>query len=784
MSTEIENRNLPVRSSRSLPAIADRTSRVIFSSPNSDDEDDVSFAELWRILRKRRWIVAACIVGFSALALFASLLMTPKYEASSTIEVNKENSDMLGIDDMGSMMSGGSDSLDYNVTLQTQTNVLQSDSLALQVVQQLGLEKREEFGGGSKLHWTLFRKSPDPEANLPLEKAPRRRARVLAAFQKNLTVKTVPGTRMIEVHFLSPDPQVSADIVNTLVNDYLEQYFRTRFSATMQASDWLSKQLDDLKGQVEQSQQKLVQYQKQTGILGTDENNNIVMVKLGELNTQLTAAEANRIMKQAVWQIAKSGNAELISGMAGAGLMPGSGGANPSSLLLIQNLRAQQAELKVQYAQAASKYGSAYPKLLQLKSQLQEIDIAIQAEVQKLAARAENDYIAAQQTESMLRGSFERQKQEANRMNDSAIQYGILKREVESSRDLYEGLLKKLKEAGVLAGLRSTNIVVVDAASPAPDPARPRTLLNIAIGLAAGLFGGIALAFVLENMDHTITTPDQAEIVTSLPSLGIVPDSKSMAKNLPLLGNRGASTAALPEGVPDIAVVSNPQSQIAEAYRSLRTSILLTHAENATKVIMVTSSLPQEGKTTTSLNVAAALAQQGKRVLLVEADLRRPSIAKRLNLSVSSGLTSLLGSVNGFKPPVVEVPAIPGLCLLPAGPKPPFPAELLGSHRMDEFIAKWRTEFDNLVIDTPPVLSVTDAVVLSAKADAVVLVIRSGVTTKQSLVRAREILKRADARFAGVLVNAVNLNSPDHYYYYGYYYGSKYGRGYYEDSDS
>src|SRR6185437_3858245 len=339
----------------------------------------------------------------------------------------------------------------------------------------------------------------------PLEQAPLRRQLISKVWEKHLKVKTVPGTRMIEVTFLSPDRQVAANVVNTLVSDYMEQYFRTRYSATAQASDWLQKQLDDLKAQVESSQQKLNEYQKKAGILGTDENHNIVTAKLEELNTEMSAAEANRIMKETVWRLTKTGNAELISGIAGTSLMGTPGAATPTSnsLNLIQNLRAQQAGLKGEYAQAAMKFGPAYPKLVQMRSQLKQLDSDIQTEIGKVAARSENDYLAAKNSEDMLRASFDRQKAEAEKLQDSAIQYVIMKREVESGRTLYEDMLKKLKEAGVLAGLRSTNIVVVDPARTAAKPARPSYPMNLGLGFGLGLLGGVALAFVRDNMDNT-----------------------------------------------------------------------------------------------------------------------------------------------------------------------------------------------------------------------------------------------------------------------------------------
>ena len=733
-------------------------------------EDDISFSQLWHVLQKRRWTIFACVGAMLVLALAVSLIMTPKYEGVSVIEVNKENADMLGLDDMTGMM-GGADSLDYNVSLQTQSDVLKSDTLAFQVAQQLGLEQRKEFGLRSG--WPNA-EQVKAESQLPLEKAPLRQQRIRETFEKNLTVKTIPGTREIRVRFLSPDPQVAADVVNALVNDYMEQYFRTRYSATAQASDWLSKQLSDLKTQVETSQEKLNTYQKQAGILGTDETQNVVMTKLEELNQQLTAAEANRILKETVYQLSKTGNAELISGMAGSSLIgPPGAAAGANSLALIQNLRAQEADLKAQYAQAATKYGSAYPRLIQMRNQLQQLDTDVRTEIGKLAARAQNDYIAAKNAESMLRVSFNKQKTEANRLSDSAIQYTIMKREVESGRELYQDLLKKLKGAGVLAGLRSTNIVVVDPGRLSATPVQPNLPLNLALGLGIGLLGGVALAFVRDGLDNTISTPAQAEEITSLPALGFVP----MFGN----GHKGLHLPIRKKGQLDCSILENPSSQLAEAFRALRTSLLLSNVDSPPKTILVTSALPQEGKSTTSMNLAIALVQQGTRVLLIEGDLRRPTLHSRLNIT-SPSLSGALASRNGDRPKITQHPGVPGLFFLPAGPKPPFPAEALASERMKELLSTWREEFDFVVIDSPPLLSVTDGVMLSRSADAVLLVVRSEQTTRQSLLRARDLLRRAQASLVGVLVNDVDVNSPDYYQNYGYY-GSKYGKEYYHGNN-
>jgi len=376
-----------------------------------------------------------------------------------------------------------------------------------------------------------------------------------------------------------------------------------------------------------------------------------------------------------------------------------------------------------------------------------------------------------------LRASFEKQKQEANKLNESAIEYSLLKRDVDSNRTLYEGLLEKLKEAGVTAGLRSNNFRIINAARVPTSPSEPNIPRNLSFALVLGVISAIGLAFLLESMDNTVRTPEQAQAISGLPSLGMIPlGSKSTSRGA--AGKRLALTAS--KEVVETVTQVRPQSQMAESYRALRTSLLLSNLGAPPKVIMVTSARPQEGKTTTSINTAIVLAQKGVRVLLVDADLRRPSIHKTLGMGPRSGLSNVLTGSATLQQTITTSPILPNLFIMPAGTPPPNPAELLASSNMRDLIVELRELYDHIVIDTPPTLSVTDAVVLSPRADATILVIRSGQTTKQALRRARDILTQVNAHVAGVLLNAVDLTSPDYYYYYEYQ--GKYGQYYQEDA--
>jgi polysaccharide biosynthesis transport protein len=708
-----------------------------------------SLREYLRVLIKRKWLVICCIVGIFAAVAIASLRQTPIYEATGQIAVNKADSNLITFKDSMPVV----DYYDQS-DLDTEVRIIQSDLLALQVIRQLNLDKRPEFGG-----------HPDQkQANLvadSLQTDSNRASAVLGGFRGSLHVALIPNTRIIDIHYNSTDPQLAASIVNTLAATYVEQNFKTKFESTMQASDWLSKQLVDLQMKVETSQEKLVRYQKEHEILGSDEKQNITTEKLDEINKELTGAESDRMQKEAIYRQTQSSDPQVVA----AAIIADSAGGGGAGSHLLDTLREQQAALKIQVAELSTQFGPSYPKVAQLNNQLKEVDHQLQSEVSKAVDHLRGQYLAALQRENLLHDSFEKQKQEANKLNESAIEYSLLKRDVESNRTLYEGLLEKLKEAGVTAGLRSNNFRILAAARVPTAPVEPNIPRNLSFALVLGVISGVGLAFLLENMDNTVRTPEQAQALSALPSLGMIPmGSKTTSHGS--AGNRLALTSSK-EAVETVTQM-RPQSQMAESYRALRTSLLLSNLGAPPKVIMVTSARPQEGKTTTSINTAIVLAQKGVRVLLIDADLRRPSVHKTLGMGPRSGLSNVLTGSATLQQAITISPVLPNLYILPAGTPPPNPAELLASSNMRDLLAELREQYDHIVMDTPPTLSVTDAVVLSPRADATILVIRSGQTTKQALRRARDILMQVNAHVAGVLLNAVDLTSPDYYYYYEY----------------
>src|SRR6266851_8259026 len=470
---------------------------------------EFTLREYMRVLIKRKWMVIFVIAGIFMAVAIASLRQTPIYEAVGRIAVNKADSNLITFKDSTPVV----DYYDQS-DLDTEVRILQSDLMALQVIRQLNLDRRPEFGGHSD------QKQPNLVAD-PLQTDSNRTSALLGGFRGNLHVTLIPNTRIIEIHYTSTDPQLAASAVNTLAATYVEQNFKTKFESTMQASDWLSKQLVDLQMKVETSQEKLVRYQKEHEIFGIDEKQNIITQKLDELNKELTAAESDRMEKEAVYRMTQTGDPDAVASAVASAPVATLAGTGSSPLL--DKLHQQQADLKIQIAELSTQLGPAYPKVAQLNNQLKEIERQVQGETRKAVDHLRGQYETALQRESMLREALEKQKQEANRLNENAIDYTLLKRDVDSNRQLYEGLLEKLKQAGVTAGLRSNNFRIVDAARPPNGPVEPNIPRNLLFALVLGITSGVGLAFLLEGMDNTVRTTEQAQMISALPSLGMIP---------------------------------------------------------------------------------------------------------------------------------------------------------------------------------------------------------------------------------------------------------------------
>ena len=710
----------------------------------------------WHILSKRKWVVLATFAIVFALSAIATLKATRLYQATSKVAIFPENPNVLGFKDG----ENSSPDFDYEATMETQAAILRSDALAMKVIQAMHLDQDSTFTGATR---------PQTEDSIPvssMQPDPTKAAGLLGAFRAGLSVQIIPNSRLVQISYTHPNPRLATEIVNALVRTFIEENFKTKYESVTQTSDWLSTELADLQLKVQTAEEKLVRYQKDHSILGVDEKQNIVTAKLNELNNQLTVAQTDRIQKESNYRLAVAGDDAAFATTSHEGT---SG--------MLEKLREKEADLSTQYAQATTQFGPGYPKVVELNNQLKQVRTEIADEETRMQHGVRDEYLAAVQRENLLTTAFNQQTQQANQLNESAIEYSVLKRDAEANRQLYQDLLQRLKEAGVSAGLRSSNIRVVDVARTPTSPITPNVPRNTQMGFILGLACGIGLAFVLESLDTSIRNMEELGAISSLPALGTIP--------LQLSGNglrkRLKTVLADTEKSESLALVTyaRPKSEAAEAFRALRTSILLSSFGAPPKVILVTSAMPQEGKTTISANSALVLAQRGSRVLLVDADLRRPGVERLFGIRSRGGLSTLISGSDKVEDVVIPVPEVPNLWILLAGPIPPQPAELLGSTVMKDHIAHWRTLFDHIIIDTPPCLSVTDAVLLSREADRVILVVRSGQTTKAALRRACDLLLQVNAKVMGIVLNALNRHSAEGYYQYGGRYADHY---YHEES--
>jgi polysaccharide biosynthesis transport protein len=744
---------------------------------------------LMRVVTKRRkWIIGSIVIC-ELLAIILTLIMKPTYGATATIELNKSSSGSLdlgvGDDALSQQMGAGGESL--LTDLQTETAILQGDSLALAVIQQLKLASQPPFSArGSK------GAEPSSEQGLPLEGAPRTRTRLLAIFGAHLRVQPIRGTRLIQVTYESHDPKQAAQIANALIDSYKSQYLQSHYDATTEASNWLTKQLSDLKTNVEDSEKKLTDFEKESGILsfqtgsgddskgggGGEEIHSVVIEKLDALNAELTVAEANRIEKEAIYRLAHTGSADVILGLGNDPLA-----AQSSSMVLtqggglsnLQQLQQQQAQLKINLSDAATTYGANNRHLKEMQNQMHALDEQIQEELQAIIKRAQVDLQLAQQTEGEIRRQFDQQQAAASKLNEKAVQFAVLSQEAFSRKKLYEDLYTKLQEANVSAGIKATNITIVDPARSQSIPIRPKPLNNMALATLFGIFVGLAVAFTADNLDRTVTTPLEVEEITGKPVIGVIPTFGEQTRmyGAQLHTDKRKSAAKELAVSSPIRMLSDPNSGAAEACRALRTSIMLSRA-GGPKTILITSCIPGEGKTTLTMNLAVAFAQHNKKVIIIEADMRRPRIKHVMDVPSKGGLSNVLAGALTSDEAILHGVHLAALDVLPAGPRPPMPSEILGSTAFDELLEKLRLRYDIVLIDSPPALLVTDAVAISAKADAAIWVAQAGVVTRPQLARAAELIERNGMPVIGFVLNRMDTRSADYgYEYYGHYYGEK-----------
>ena len=710
-----------------------------------------------RVLYKRRWIAGTAFTVVFLLVTVYTFTATPIYEATTKLLIESDNPNVVSfkevIDEQGSK----------NDYYQTQYNILQSRTLARRTLNDLKLWNHEQFGGTPKAKAFsiggavsgavdsvrgMFA-SQEPTAEVPASDETLIESRAIDAFLSNLKVSPVRNSRIVDVKFASTDAALAAQVVNTLARGYIDQNLEVKFNSSKEAADWLGGQLSEQRKQVEAAEAALQRYKEANDAISLEDRENIYVQKLGDLNSAVTRAKTDRFEKEALYnqlQSIQSNSAALDSFPAIL--------SNP----FIQQQKAEMADLQRQFASVQERLGAKHPEYQKVEAALRTAEAKLQGEIAKVVQSVRNQYLAARTQENSLNAALESQKREALSMNRKGIEYGVLRREVESSRQIYDSLMQRAKETGVSAELKSSNIRIVDAAERPRVPASPRRNFNMLIALFGGSMLGVGLAFFFEYLDNRIKTPDEVKSHLGLPALGMVPAIGDKALNgaYPLLG----------AGTPP---------NFNEAFRTVRTNVLFSSAEEGSKTLLITSTGPGEGKTTFSCNLAVSLAQTGQRVLLIDADMRKPKVHDAFGVNQEPGLSNLL--VGGVKASEsVRKTKITGLWLLPAGKLPPNPAELLGSQRFKEFLLSLKEHFDTIVIDSPPVMAVADAAVIAHRTTGVVFVVGAEMTSRYAAKAALDQLENARARFVGAVLNRVDIEK--HSYYYSQYYKKEYARYY------
>lgn len=714
-----------------------------------------SIQDLLGVLKRYRITIGLVTLCTMLLTLGACLLMTPKYQATATLEVIPDDVSVSGKNGDSS-----SQQTDMKTEVQTDSKILQDKSIALEVIQTLKLQQHRPFSNviSSK------------EKGLPLDKAPVTRQKLLSAFAKSLKVESVPDTRLIQISFRNPDPVIAANVANSISDTFIQDYVKRRVQSSSDVSYWMTKELDVLKKKVQDSEQAVADYEQQHGMTGinigavgeggdtaTIQSRNPILDRLSTLNQELTTAEANRISAESVYRLIQSQDPEVVLGL---GTMSSSSGTvsvgQGAGLDMLRTLRNQEVALKLQYANLATKFDVNNPQLQQLQSQIEALDHSVKGEMAKITKRSENDFLYAKRNEDAVRKQLDLQKVEADKLRDQTVQLQVLAQEALSNRNLYQSLFSKLQEAGVAQGIHATRLSIVDRAQVTAFPVSPNYFLALGVSLVAGLIFGVGAAFFRQSADDSVVSTMDIETAVPFPVLGHVP-----------MTSKGRSLLSVAGG--DSLLISDSESGLSESFRALRTAIILSRPSPECKVILITSSLGSDGKTTVAYNLAVAFAQQESRVLLIDGDMRHADLHRYFGVSNEGGLSEALTTrVASLEGRLVPHSVLSNLYLLPAGKKPHLPVELFSLPVFDKLIANARSDFDWIIIDSPPILPVSDASVLSTKVDAVLPVVRSGVTSRTILLSMMKLLARTGAPTLGLAVNAVKEEGVANFYPYGY----------------
>lgn len=744
------------------------------------DDERAYLRRMWHVIRKRKLVIAVIAVLVTSVVTVEVFRSKSIYQAATTIEIGKERT-MMRSGDVVIQTDEMDDTYLVSLGMKTKMRLLQSRPLLEDVVVNLKLDQNPKFLDVTtkKSIWEAMQSivskfrpqeaksaAPPPVQTLlaAQSEAPRSREEsarlspyvdVLAA---NLSAEPLADTRMLVVSFTHTEPVIAADVVDNIAQVFIKRNFENKTESYTNTSNWLERSTRELKAKVEQAEQALANYSRDNNIYSTDGKENLAIDKLSRLHDQATRAETDRILKQSLYAEVQAGRADKL----------------PEAFLEARTteLKKKLGDMTVQLAQLDATYGPKNPRVIELKQQI----IAIQQQVDEsrhgLEEKLKADYERAVRDEGSLKAALERAKTEAAQQNQAAIQYSLLKQDVETAKQLYTDFLQKMNQTKIQEHEQHNNLKMIDPPQVPAAPLGPNRARTILIGFLLSLIAGVGLVLFLEYLDNTVKTVEDVARYAQLPALSVIPALSGRRSRRPLSNGDQRSTALiLKDAAPlnyDLLATLDSRSSAAEAYRALRTSVLLSSIDRPPKLLLVTSGQPGEGKTTTAINTAISLAQLGGSVLIIDCDMRKPSVHKVLGIEQPLGLSTYL-SHNAKLIDVMQKLPIPNLWVMPCGPIPPNPAEMISSARMRDLLRTLGDNFDHVVIDSPPLLKVTDSVILSTMVDGVILIVHGGKSTGEVLRRTRQELSLAGAKIFGVVLNNVETDQGEYYENYGNY---------------
>jgi len=717
------------------------------------EEREIHLRDYLRIIDKRRYTVYTFFIVVFTVVLVTTFSATPVYKASTKVLIEKREAAPL-------MTNYGYMPYDPDF-YETQYQIIRSVPVARRVVQMLDLERTYSSslrGGdngfslmGTISEWfrdlssLILGKKAETSSGRQAGNSDARVDMLAKMISGGITVDPVKNSKIVTISYMSSNPELARSVANTVAQAYIDELLDLNMSSTQHMLQWMTKKAEEEKKKLDDSEKALQQYIKSQDLVTVRNKTASVPDQISQLNSQLVTAETKRDEMETLYNQVKEvsgrpGMAETVSAVAD----------DPT----LQALRRQILEAEQKIMDLSQKYGKKHPLMIRAREDLNVLKAKKEQEIKRVIDSIKNEYALAKSNENNLRRMLAEAKGHAINLNEKFIEYDMINRDVETNRQLYEALIKRIKEQNITEQIQTTNVMIVQKADTPGAPVKPRKTVNLLLGLIVGLFGGIGMAFFVEYLDQTVKSPEDIETKFDVPVFGLIPLFSSQDRPI------------------ESAVMDNPISTVAENYKAIRTSLLLSSAEKPPKHVLLTSAGPEEGKTVTSINLATAIAQSEHRVLLVDADLRKPRIHKVFNIDNSKGLSTYLAGMSGLD--IISEGPLLNLDIIPSGPVPPNPSELLGSGKLAEMLGLLSAKYDIIIWDSPPLLTVVDSLILGKALDGSIVIARAGKTTYEALGRSLKSLADLNVNVLGVVINAFDLGKDKYYYsrYHNYYYSA------------